>query len=231
MRFYDPTHPDADEKGFRCFQKPYGRSLTTMEEVKEAFRTYFTGGLVVAEEGDKETENPIENGNTENAAEATETANGELNSSTTTNNTSNGQMPSIPQSPPKEHKPSIRVRSISSLMVHLRPLVRWFEENKTLRFYASSLLIVYEGDMTSDFDLSSIKMIDFGRVRRESGGDPGYVYGLNTIQSIFTDLLEQEKRIKKELDEKRMKEEQANATAPAPAPAPAPENSTYRKRA
>jgi len=219
MRFYDPTHPDADEKGFRCFHKPYGRALITMEEVKEAFQTYFTGGLVVVEEGDKKVKKQLANGETAEPA-TTETANGETNSNT---NTSNGHKPIPPAQPqPPTQKPSIRVRSISSLLVHLRPLVRWFEENKSLRFYASSLLIVYEGDMTADIDMSSIKMIDFGRVRRESGGDPGYMHGLNTMQSIFTDLLEQEKRIKKELDEKRKKKEQAPASAPAPAPVSSP---------
>lgn len=210
MRFYDPTHPDADEKGFRCFHKPYGRALTTMEDVKEAFRTYFTGGLVNAEKGDKMVKKELTNGETK-----TETANGEANSKTTT---SNGTKPIPLQSQQQAQKPSVRVRSISSLLVHLRPLIRWFEENKALRFYASSLLIVYEGDLNADIDMTSIKMIDFGRVRREAGGDPGYTHGLNTMQNIFTDLLEQEKRIKRENEEKRIQKEQAPAPAPSATP-------------
>ena len=172
MRFYDPTHADSDPKGYRFFHKPYGRSLTTMEEVKEAFRIYFSAGLVTADNDGKQV-----NGKS-----------GE----TKTNGTTNGVKPTNEQ----QTTGQLRTRSISSLLVHLRPLVRWFEENKSLRFYASSLLIVFEGDVSADVDVSSIKMIDFGRVRREAGGDPGYMHGLSTLQSIFTDLLEEAKRIR-----------------------------------
>ena len=200
MRFYDPAHPLADATGFRCFLKPYGRSLTTMEELKEAFRLYFTGGLVGPETATNSTTDVNMNGE---AISKSETPNGEApnDSPKSPRNGKSKPMrpppsPSRPLSPTE--KPSIRTRSISSLLVHLRPLVRWFEENKSLRFYASSLLIVYEGDISADTDVASIKMIDFGRVRREGGGDTGYMHGLNTIQNIFTDLLEEERRVQSE---------------------------------
>ena len=92
-------------------------------------------------------------------------------------------------------KERIRRRAISNLLVQLRPLRRWFEGNKSLRFYASSLLIVYEGDTSKDVgnrDLASIKMIDFGRVRRESGGDPGYGQGLRTLRNMLVEILDEE---------------------------------------
>jgi len=179
MRFYDPTHPQADSTGFRCFSKPYGRSLTTSEDVKGAFRTYFTGGLAAAATVD------------ETSSYSDAKTNGEINGST--NSPTNGVKKTAQQQHQQQQEPpEIRIRSISSLLVHLRPLIRWFEENKSLRFYASSLLIVYEGDMTADIDMSSIKMIDFGRVRREAGGDSGYMHGLTTLKTIFTELLEEE---------------------------------------
>lgn len=160
MRFFDPTHPDSDEKGFRHFQKSYGRSLTTRDQLLAAFRTYFSAGI----------KQPTGNDTTN-----------EHHDLTVFNSTS----------PRKLERPlPIRTRSISSLLVQLRPLRRWFQENKSLRFYASSLLIVYEGDVNgNNDDMTNIKMIDFGRVRREAGGDQGYIAGLSTLKNIFTDLL------------------------------------------
>jgi hypothetical protein len=35
-------------------------------------------------------------------------------------------------------------------------------------------------------------MIDFGRVRREAGGDLSYQYGLNQIKSIFSEIMEEQ---------------------------------------
>lgn len=200
MRFYDPTHPLADGTGFRCFQKSYGRSLTTIEELKEAFRLYFTGGLVAPEPATNSSKDVYME---DEAKPQSETANGDI-INCPPKSPRNGRSkpisshPSPSRPPSPTEKPTIRVRSISSLLVHLRPLARWFEENKSLRFYASSLLIVYEGDMSADTDVASIKMIDFGRVRREAGGDTGFMHGLSTLQSIFTDLLEEEKRLQSE---------------------------------
>lgn len=168
-----------------------------MDEVKEAFRLYFTGGLVAPDATTSSTNDVIMNGEAKSQSEA---GNGDSTNALPVSPTNGSSMPtSSPPSPSRPssptEKPTIRVRSISSLLVHLRPLVRWFEENKSLRFYASSLLIVYEGDMSADTDVASIKMIDFGRVRREAGGDTGYMHGLSTLQNIFTDLLEEEKRL------------------------------------
>jgi hypothetical protein len=41
-------------------------------------------------------------------------------------------------------------------------------------------------------DMVSVKMIDFGRVRRQAGGDPGYSLGLQTIREILVELMEEE---------------------------------------
>jgi Inositol polyphosphate kinase len=185
MRFYDPSHAEADEKGFRYFQKSYGRSLTTREQLLEAFRLYFSAGIEKsAVDGALRDEPPLSIESTD--ADASRTSPVRHNEETNTKSTrprSNG------------NGPSIRTRTISNLLVQLRPLRRWFEENKSLRFYASSLLIVYEGDVTSsNSDMTTIKMIDFGRVRREAGGDQGYSTGLTTLKHLFTDLWDEEEQ-------------------------------------
>jgi hypothetical protein len=94
---------------------------------------------------------------------------------------------------------NIRTKTISNLLLQLRSLTRWFDENDLrLTFHASSLLIVYEGDFSetcgNDNGLVSLKMIDFGRVRRrdsgdESSSDSGYRHGLHTLRELLTDLL------------------------------------------
>jgi hypothetical protein len=143
MRIYDPKHPDADTKGFRHFDKSYGRSLTTRETLLEALSLFFSAGIkqVDAQNGDAQEK--------------------------------------------------VRTRAISNMLLELRPLRRFFDENKSLRFYASSLLIVYEGDVSKE-NTASIKMIDFGRVRRDPAGDLGCSIGLRTLKHMLTDVLEEE---------------------------------------
>lgn len=152
FRIYDPSHPQADETGYRFFQKEYGRSLTKSSQLAEAFRVFLSAGLLT------------ESDNKDDQSYADE---------------------------------RIRTRVANNILVLLRQLRRWFDENDCLRFYASSLLIVYDGDTSRDVgnrDVVTLKMIDFGRVRRESGGDPGYITGLRTLRNILTQLVEEDKQ-------------------------------------
>ena len=163
MRFYDPTHADADIKGYRYYEKSYGRSLTTRTELMEAFQLFFSAGCGLPE----------------------------INNSDGANGVSNSSPSKQSSSPSLLTSSRIRRRTISNALVQLRPIRRWFEENKSLRFYASSLLLVYEGDVMNspNPDMTTVKMIDFGRVRREMGGDQGYITGLSTVKNILADLL------------------------------------------
>jgi hypothetical protein len=157
MRIYDPKHADADAKGFRHFDKSYGRSLTTRESLLDAMRLFFSAGI-------KPIDSPAQAQN-----------------DTNTNGTNgNGDV-----------QERVRTRAISNMLLQLRPFRRFFDENKSLRFYASSLLIVYEGDVSKE-NTASIKMIDFGRVRRDPAGDPSCSIGLRTLKHMLTDVLEEE---------------------------------------
>lgn len=196
MRFYDPSHADADEKGFRYFQKPYGRSLTTRDQLLEAFRLFFSAGI------EQHQQSPSPEDDNDAAVTSEERDLAATASSTNADGGEHGKSDPRQQSRQSPTQAAagatIRTRAISNLLVQLRPLRRWFEENKSLRFYASSLLIVYEGDTNgNNADVTNIKMIDFGRVRREAGGDQGYITGLSMLKSIFADLLvEEEQRIR-----------------------------------
>lgn len=76
----------------------------------------------------------------------------------------------------------------ANVLSQLRQVQRWFEENDCFAFYASSILLVYEGEGADNDDVA-LKLIDFGRVRRQGYGDDGYRYGLETLTSILSDLI------------------------------------------
>lgn len=83
-----------------------------------------------------------------------------------------------------------RLKTITNVLLKLRSMQHWFRDNDEFCFCASSLLIAYEGDTETDgtLDMVAVKMIDFGRVRRQSGGDPGYLKGLHTISTMLEEI-------------------------------------------
>lgn len=83
----------------------------------------------------------------------------------------------------------LRKRVVTNILMQLKLLRSWFDDNDCLAFYASSLFLCYDGD-ASRGDATSTKLIDFGHVRRQAGGDPGYRLGLRTLISLFTSLLD-----------------------------------------
>jgi 1D-myo-inositol-tetrakisphosphate 5-kinase/inositol-polyphosphate multikinase len=87
-----------------------------------------------------------------------------------------------------------RSNTISNILCHLKSIQHWFQDNDSICFYASSLLIAYEGnsETSENPDMVNVKMIDFGRVRRQAGGDPGYLLGLNTITSLLEEIMMEE---------------------------------------
>lgn len=83
-----------------------------------------------------------------------------------------------------------RSYAIKKILSELKLIRKWFHENDVFSFTASSLLIIYESDAEApNPDGASVKMIDFGRVRRRKGGDLGYRHGLRTLMSMFEDIL------------------------------------------
>jgi 1D-myo-inositol-tetrakisphosphate 5-kinase/inositol-polyphosphate multikinase len=76
---------------------------------------------------------------------------------------------------------------IGKIMSEIIQLHGIFKElNSGIAFYASSLLIVIEGDADRFApEKCKIKMIDFAHVRFNSGGDPSYIYGLESLIDIL----------------------------------------------
>lgn len=210
MRVYDPHHPDADETGFRFWDKQYGRSLASEEQVKEALRTFFTvRNTTTSDPAPMTVAEPSLNGEDENKEQAdtttVETENDTTNSeaaATSSNslaepdNDSTGtEVGDVPASPPVPVEPTLRLKALSSLLLQVRAIRRWFEENDSFTFYASSILIVYEGDPAAAADVTAMKMIDFGRVRRSTKLDTGYQKGLRTLKHLLADLLDEEEEL------------------------------------
>jgi 1D-myo-inositol-tetrakisphosphate 5-kinase/inositol-polyphosphate multikinase len=96
--------------------------------------------------------------------------------------------------------PSIHPRGkpISGILLVLNELKEWLEENKLFAFYASSLLLVFEGENGISSSCNyNVKMIDFAHVRKERGGDTGYLYGVEKLMVILKSLLSNERHMSK----------------------------------
>eukprot|EP00568_Trieres_chinensis_P014688 CAMPEP_0183321280 /NCGR_PEP_ID=MMETSP0160_2-20130417/68477_1 /TAXON_ID=2839 ORGANISM="Odontella Sinensis, Strain Grunow 1884" /NCGR_SAMPLE_ID=MMETSP0160_2 /ASSEMBLY_ACC=CAM_ASM_000250 /LENGTH=407 /DNA_ID=CAMNT_0025488183 /DNA_START=291 /DNA_END=1515 /DNA_ORIENTATION=+ len=162
MRIYDPGHPECDGYGFRRFDKFFGRSLGSREEVKNALRTFVSiaPGLVSQASADDILSNGYSNR-------------------------------TVSPSSAAEVCPKVRTRVITNFLAQLRVISGWFQENTAIAFFSSSILMVYEGDLSvgSNRDVTNLKMIDFSHVRRQAGGDSGYLYGLKTVISLFQEIL------------------------------------------
>lgn len=89
-------------------------------------------------------------------------------------------------------------RVLSCVIDQLTQLYDWFEkENSSLSFYASSILIAYEGryhDENVNTRQTSndpvVKMIDFAHVCRQTGADEGYLKGIRNLLEILDAIKE-----------------------------------------
>jgi hypothetical protein len=87
-------------------------------------------------------------------------------------------------------------RVLSSVVEQLTRIKVWFEtENSSLAFYASSILIAYEGNRndgevahhTSEVE-PVVKIIDFAHVCRQTGEDGGYLKGVLNLLEILDEI-------------------------------------------
>ena len=93
-------------------------------------------------------------------------------------------------------------RVLSRVIEQLTQICDWFEkENSSLSFYASSILIAYEGSchdenitrQTSNDPV--VKMIDFAHVCRQTGADEGYLKGIHNLLDILYAIKENNRLI------------------------------------
>ena len=85
----------------------------------------------------------------------------------------------------------IRVRVLANILEQMIIIRQSFLDcNNSLALYATSILILYEGD--DEFvspEAFKLKLIDFAHVRRHAGNDWNYIYGLESLIKIYRSLL------------------------------------------
>ena len=81
---------------------------------------------------------------------------------------------------------------VSNFLNRLKALEQWFLNQRKYTFYASSLLLVYEGHMPEEkqnikeeSQLTDIRMIDFPRVYPAEETDLNYLTGLQGLIRLF----------------------------------------------
>ena len=85
-----------------------------------------------------------------------------------------------------------RINVMNNAVAFLETILNWFEENKSFSFFASSILIVYEGDKKfCGRDSVCVRMIDFAHVRRNNCVDPGYLAGIQNLIRTLNQILRQ----------------------------------------
>ena len=82
---------------------------------------------------------------------------------------------------------------IDSLLEQLVPFLQWSENQRTLKLFASSLLIVYEGDTSQPVgtrELLKVKLVDFAHAyeKVDEGVDENSAFGMRIFMSYLKRL-------------------------------------------
>ena len=190
MRIYDPT---VLPNNFRIFDKTYGRSLNTFDDVVNAFKLFFKQPCL--NNVDQIVQDLLSKRGIKNKEDAT-------NDNTQDKDSNSKALFEVSKYDVDElrnklnagcnESTSTRHKVITNLTPQLHRIKKVFEDNDMmLSFISSSILIIYEGDITADNpDRANLRMIDFGHVRRQAGGDSSYLYGVKQVMNIFA-LLQQ----------------------------------------
>jgi Inositol polyphosphate kinase len=200
MKTYHPNHPNSDPgTGYVTYDKHYGRSLQTYDDLVSAFRIFFSCNDTIRTTEQQHHINNMRDNHVVSAGSSFQRD--AICEPIAAGPTTTVTLSSVgPRKDDLTTTSLLRIQVISDLKGQLRPIRRWFEEdNHSFTFYASSLLVIYDGEDDGTTTMSPppsstppvIKMIDFGRVRRERGGDTGYIQGLQLLDRIWNDLIEQ----------------------------------------
>uniref|UniRef100_A0A8R1I9R6 Kinase n=1 Tax=Caenorhabditis japonica TaxID=281687 RepID=A0A8R1I9R6_CAEJA len=78
---------------------------------------------------------------------------------------------------------------LEKALKELETIKHFFETQTSFQFFASSLLFVYEGDVTLPINLKII-MIDFSHAFFSNGNrDEGYLFGIQNLERFLQDML------------------------------------------
>jgi len=81
-----------------------------------------------------------------------------------------------------------RFELISAFIEKLLKIQEWVNSQKEVRVYSSSLLFLYDGDVSNS--KVDIKMIDFAHVHdiKDGGKDEGYILGMKNLLTHMNSL-------------------------------------------
>lgn len=79
-----------------------------------------------------------------------------------------------------------RQKVVEKILVKIDAIIEWFDEQKSLQFYGSSLLVIYNSETCE----AEVKMIDFAHVFYEAGKtDENYLFGIRNLRDAFYEYL------------------------------------------
>jgi len=80
-----------------------------------------------------------------------------------------------------------RYEIIPTLLLRLKKMLQWAETQKMFRFYGTSVLIIYEGDLNGDVQKTEVRLVDFAHVFKiqDGGRDEGVLFGLKNLVSYL----------------------------------------------
>ncbi len=189
MNLYDPTHEESNVHGYRILDKKFGRSLHHESDLMDAFSTFFK--LTITMNG-SESESRSGSGSGSGCGDQQRIGVGDDDED-------------------EDTTPNIRRLLIQHLLHDLSMLHQWFvQQNNEIAFYASSIIIVYEGDdrFLVDPKAYSLKLIDFAHVQHQhqhwdnqhqhqhqiknvctGNCDWNYIHGLDVLMRLFRSIV------------------------------------------
>jgi len=83
---------------------------------------------------------------------------------------------------------SVRLELLPLILKQLEPFYDWFESQTSYKLFATSLLIVYEGD-SSRTKQPVIRLVDFAHTYESSNClDENFLFGLRKLKSLLESI-------------------------------------------
>jgi len=87
----------------------------------------------------------------------------------------------------------VRLEVLPLILEQLQPVYDWFESQTSYKLFATSLLIVYEGDISVK-KRPEIRLVDFAHTYESSNSlvDENFLFGLRKLKSLLESVAKQQ---------------------------------------
>jgi len=88
---------------------------------------------------------------------------------------------------------NVRLEVLPLILEQLQPIYDWFESQTSYKLFATSLLIVYEGDISVK-KCPEIRLVDFAHTYESSNSlvDENFLFGLRKLKSLLESVAKQQ---------------------------------------